>query len=83
MFTKQQRDALLKGSLSRIICDNTDINETPLDSFVFEKYPSGYISCDNIPSVNLEYWKEEKSEGQSCDAPYSFHVFNFVLGENM
>lgn len=63
VFAQHQRAALLNGSLSRIICDNTDIDELLPDSFVFRKYPSGYTSCDYLPSVNLEAWKEEESQG--------------------
>lgn len=63
MFTQQQKTELLKVSLSRIICDTTDISEVPADSFKFGKYPSDYVSCDDIPSINLEAWREEKSRG--------------------
>lgn len=63
VFTKRQKAALLHGSLSRIICDNTDINELLPDSFIFGKYPSGYTSCYHLPSVDLEAWKEEASQG--------------------
>lgn len=63
MFTQQQKAELLKGSLSRIICDNSDIKEIPPDSFIFRKYPSGFISCNHIPSLNLDAWREEESRG--------------------
>lgn len=63
MFTQQQKAELLKGSMSRIICDNSDIREVPPDSFRYGKYPSDYISCDHIPSMSLEAWGEEKSQG--------------------
>lgn len=63
MFSKQQKAELLNGSLSRLICDNSDIREILPDSFMFKEYPSGYISCEYIPSVNLEAWREESSQG--------------------
>lgn len=63
MFSEQQKAELLNGSLSRLICDNSDIREILPDSFMFSEYPSGYISCEYIPSVNLESWREEKSQG--------------------
>lgn len=63
MFSQEQRDELLKVSLSKIICENTDITEVPPDAFIFGKYPSGYVSCNNLPAMNLEAWREEKSEG--------------------
>lgn len=63
IFTKLQKAALLNGSLSRIICDNTDIKQLLPDSFLFRQYPSGYASCDQLPAVNLEAWREEESRG--------------------
>ena len=63
VFTQKQKAELLKGSLSQIICDNTDIREVPPDSFGLRKYPSGHISCDCIQSMTLEAWREEKSQG--------------------
>lgn len=63
VFTQQQKAELLKGSLSRIICDNSDIREIPPDPFMFRKYPSEYVSCDHISSMNLNAWREEKSRG--------------------
>lgn len=63
MFTQQQKAELLKSSISQIICDNSDIREVPPDSFRYRKYPSDYLSCDHIPSMSLEAWREEKSQG--------------------
>ena len=63
MFSQQQKDELLNGSLSRIICDNSNIREVPTDSFRFGKFPNDYLSCDHMPSINLEAWREEKSRG--------------------
>lgn len=63
IFTQHQKAELSKGSLSRIICDNTDIREVPYDPFRFGKYPSDYVSCNHIPSMNLEAWREERSGG--------------------
>lgn len=63
VFTPEQKAELEKGSLSRIICDNSDIRRIPLDPFRFRKYPSEYACCDDIPSMNLKAWREEKSPG--------------------
>lgn len=63
VFTKVQQAALLNASLSRIICDNTDIKQLLPDSFLFRTFPSGYTCCDQLPSVNLEAWREEESQG--------------------
>nr|XP_046269407.1 thyroid peroxidase-like [Scatophagus argus] len=80
MFTQQQKAELLKGSVSRIICDNSDIREVLPDSFRFKKYPSGYISCDHIPSINLEAWREEKSQDlEQCGTPRTIRNGDFIL----
>uniref|UniRef100_A0A3Q3G266 Thyroid peroxidase n=1 Tax=Labrus bergylta TaxID=56723 RepID=A0A3Q3G266_9LABR len=63
IFSQQEKVELLKGSLSRIICDNSNIKEVLADSFRFRKYPSGYIPCEHIPSMNFEAWREKKSPG--------------------
>lgn len=63
VFTKLQKAALLNASLSRIICDNTGITQLLPDSFLFRRYPSGYTSCGQLPSVDLEAWREEESPG--------------------
>uniref|UniRef100_A0A3B4WRT4 Thyroid peroxidase n=1 Tax=Seriola lalandi dorsalis TaxID=1841481 RepID=A0A3B4WRT4_SERLL len=80
MFTQQQRAELLKGSLSRIICDNTDLREVPYDSFIFGKYPSDYVSCNYIPLMNLEAWREERSEDlKRCGSPAKIKNGDFIL----
>ncbi|XP_038822870.1 thyroid peroxidase-like [Salvelinus namaycush] len=61
VFTQGQRVELLRHSLSRVICDNSEVKEAPLDPFRFGKYPDGFLLCDNIPSMNLEAWREEPS----------------------
>uniref|UniRef100_A0A3P9BJI8 Thyroid peroxidase n=1 Tax=Maylandia zebra TaxID=106582 RepID=A0A3P9BJI8_9CICH len=45
VFTQQQKEELLKFSLSHLICDNSDIGEVPLDPFRLGKYPSHYNYC--------------------------------------
>ncbi|XP_047183230.1 gamma-2-syntrophin isoform X1 [Scophthalmus maximus] len=80
VFTEQQKAELLKGSLSRIICDNTDIGEVPYDPFRFEPYPSNYVSCDRIPSINLEAWREERSRDlELCGSPKRIENGDFIL----
>ncbi|KAM9842993.1 thyroid peroxidase [Aulostomus maculatus] len=63
VFTQQQRAELLKASLSKIICDNTEIRELPVDPFTVGKYRSEHRACTHIPSMSLEAWREEKSQG--------------------
>lgn len=61
VFTSAQRDALSKITLSRIICDNTHIEEVPDDAFSFSNYPQGYSSCNTLPEFDISAWKEDIS----------------------
>ncbi|XP_059829139.1 eosinophil peroxidase-like [Hypanus sabinus] len=58
VFTQKQRQALTNISLSRIICENTGIQQVPVNAFQFNPFPEGYVQCNRIPKVNLEDWKE-------------------------
>uniref|UniRef100_A0A3Q2NW59 Thyroid peroxidase n=1 Tax=Fundulus heteroclitus TaxID=8078 RepID=A0A3Q2NW59_FUNHE len=80
VFTQQQKEELLKSSLSQIICDNTDIQEIPKDSFAFAPYPAGYVGCSEIPSMSLEAWREEKSHDlQLCGFPRPIKNGDFIF----
>lgn len=80
VFTWRQRAELLSASLSRVVCDNSDIGELPRDAFTFHKFPSGYVSCDLIPSVDLEAWREEASSGlEVCSHPGIIKNGDFIL----
>ncbi|XP_067863990.1 myeloperoxidase-like [Heptranchias perlo] len=58
VFTASQQQALQKVSFSRLICDNSRIEELPRDAFRFRLYPEGYVNCTQIPQVDLSAWKE-------------------------
>ncbi|KAF7479325.1 Hypothetical predicted protein [Marmota monax] len=57
VFTKRQRRALSRISLSRIICDNTGITTVSRDIFRANIYPRGFVSCRQIPKLNLSAWR--------------------------
>ncbi|KFO89319.1 Myeloperoxidase, partial [Buceros rhinoceros silvestris] len=57
VFTPQQRCALARISLSRIICDNTRISKVPRHIFQVNRYPYGFVSCREIPKLDLRAWK--------------------------
>ncbi|KAG8580283.1 hypothetical protein GDO81_007222, partial [Engystomops pustulosus] len=78
VFTPKQKQELEKHSLSRVICDNTGLTHTPPDSFLMAKYPEGFASCDNIPGMSLEAWKENLEEGESCGRPKKIENGDFV-----
>lgn len=57
VFTKRQRRALSQISLSRIVCDNTDITMVPRDIFRANTYPQDFEHCNRIPRLNLSAWR--------------------------
>uniref|UniRef100_A0A3B5M3C4 Thyroid peroxidase n=1 Tax=Xiphophorus couchianus TaxID=32473 RepID=A0A3B5M3C4_9TELE len=80
VFTRQQREQLWKTSLSRIICENSDIQEIPADPFRLAQYPAGFLHCSAVPALSLEAWRDEPTGQRSapgtsspspCSAPPS------------
>ncbi|XP_038669916.1 myeloperoxidase-like isoform X1 [Scyliorhinus canicula] len=59
VFTASQQQALRQISFSRLICDNTRIEEIPRDVFRYRPYPEGYVGCNHISPLDLSAWKEE------------------------
>ncbi|KFP76593.1 Myeloperoxidase, partial [Apaloderma vittatum] len=57
VFTPQQRFALAKISLSRIICDNTHISKVSRHIFHANRYPYGFVRCNYIPKLDLRAWR--------------------------
>ncbi|XP_068089369.1 thyroid peroxidase [Hyperolius riggenbachi] len=79
VFTEAQRLELEKHSLSRVICDNTGLTHVPPDAFLTGKYPDDFVSCDSVPSLDLQAWKENTDEGTSCGLPVKIENGDFVL----
>ncbi|NXH16687.1 PERM Myeloperoxidase, partial [Bucco capensis] len=57
VFTPQQLSSLASISLPRIICDNTHISKVPRHIFQANRYPCGFVSCSQIPKLDLRAWK--------------------------
>ena len=55
VFTEKERLEISKASLSRVICDNTEIQTIQPDAFLSDQTR---VNCNTLPSVNLEVWKE-------------------------
>ncbi|XP_030006989.1 eosinophil peroxidase [Sphaeramia orbicularis] len=60
VFTPQQRAALSKVTISRIICDNTGIRAVPRDAFNIASRGNRLTNCSNIRSLNLSAWREPR-----------------------
>ncbi|XP_060118309.1 thyroid peroxidase [Heteronotia binoei] len=78
VFTNSQRHELRKYSLSRLICDNTDVSALPLDAFMLGKFPEDFQSCENIPNINLEAWQETLQPEVTCGLPTRVQNGEFV-----
>ena len=63
MFTEAQRHQLARHSLSRVICDNTGLPSVPPDAFLVGRFPRDFESCENIPGLNLDAWREVLPQG--------------------
>ncbi|XP_027726335.1 eosinophil peroxidase [Vombatus ursinus] len=57
VFTRRQRQALGRISLSRIVCDNSGITTVPRHIFKANIYPKGFVNCKKIPKLNLSAWR--------------------------
>uniref|UniRef100_A0A8C9I2E9 Thyroid peroxidase n=1 Tax=Piliocolobus tephrosceles TaxID=591936 RepID=A0A8C9I2E9_9PRIM len=78
VFTDAQRHELEKHSLSRVICDNTGLTRVPVDAFQVGKFPEDFESCDSIPGLNLEAWRETFPQDDKCGFPESVENGDFV-----
>ncbi|XP_067866359.1 myeloperoxidase-like [Heterodontus francisci] len=74
VFTASQQQALWQISFSRLICDNTRIEEVPWDVFKFRPYPEGYVRCTQIPLVDLSAWKEKMNVTPCGSIPVVAHA---------
>ncbi|XP_048829891.1 thyroid peroxidase isoform X2 [Brienomyrus brachyistius] len=80
MFTDAQRAEIQRHSLSRVICDNSGLNEVPTDPFRLKQYPKDFQPCKNLPTMNLKAWQEDLSkELMPCGSPAELENGDFVF----
>ncbi|XP_047564948.1 myeloperoxidase [Lutra lutra] len=59
VFSRQQRQALTRVSLPRIICDNTGITTVSKNNiFMSNMFPRDFVSCSTLPKLDLTSWKD-------------------------
>jgi len=46
-------------TFARVICDNTGIDQIQTDVFKMAEFPSGFVSCSEIPELDLSAWRED------------------------
>ncbi|XP_062338520.1 eosinophil peroxidase-like [Osmerus eperlanus] len=69
VFNSRQRASLTSVSLSRIICDNTDINMVPRDPFRIRSSSNPLVSCNRLLPLNLSPWTERACEPDCLQGP--------------
>lgn len=73
VFTPSQLRQIRQGTLSRVICDNTDgINAIQPDAFLSNQ---SRVSCTGLPEVDLSAWQEE-----TCFMRVRVRQHNFDVG---
>uniref|UniRef100_A0A8C6R058 Thyroid peroxidase n=1 Tax=Nannospalax galili TaxID=1026970 RepID=A0A8C6R058_NANGA len=81
VFTDAQRRELGKHSLSRVICDNTGLTRVPVDAFLVGTFPQDFEPCEDIPSMDLEVWREAFPQDDKCGFPDKVDNGDFVYCE--
>ncbi|KAM4794761.1 myeloperoxidase-like [Rhinophrynus dorsalis] len=60
VFTEAQRRAIERVTLARVICDNTNINQVPVNVFMGNQFPRDFVNCSRIPTLDLNPWRRTK-----------------------
>lgn len=59
VFKPEQLIQIKQYTLSRVLCDNGDnITRVSKNAFILPKLQGGFISCEEIPQVDLNLWSE-------------------------
>jgi len=82
IFKPTQLTQLRQVTLARVICDNSDnIKHVQKDVFGIVQSHAEYLPCEQLPSLDLSFWKECCNEQDSCSkSDRSFTVSSFVQG---
>ena len=46
-------------TFARVICDNSDVSRVQRDVFRLADFPSDFVSCNDIPALDLNPWRED------------------------
>ncbi|XP_007894576.2 eosinophil peroxidase [Callorhinchus milii] len=75
VFTEPQKLALTSVSLSRIVCDNSNIKTLPPDAFNYAPNRQGHVTCDQLKRVDLSAWREDVEVTPCGSVPVIAHGF--------
>merc|ERR1739838_58191 len=67
-FTSQQLENLEALTFARVICENTGLDRVQADVFRTGVFPDNFRSCDQIPQIDFERWRENPEVGD-CGVP--------------
>nr|AIY27455.1 thyroid peroxidase [Fukomys anselli] len=82
VFTEAQRQELEKHSLSRVVCDNSGLTHVPRDAFRVGRFPQDFESCERIPGLDLEAWRETFLQDDRCSLPDKVEDGDFMHCED-
>nr|XP_037271145.1 peroxidasin homolog isoform X3 [Rhipicephalus microplus] len=73
-FTAEQREELKRSSLARVLCENGDnITHVTRDVFTLpDRQPGGILHCTEIPSLNLDHWREQSPDPECPEVRSKF-----------
>ena len=59
VFSPEQLLQIKQSSLARVICDSSDgITQVQKDVFLMVESREEYLSCDEIPKMDLKMWSD-------------------------
>ncbi|MGH0149173.1 UNVERIFIED_CONTAM: hypothetical protein FKN15_062838, partial [Acipenser sinensis] len=74
-FTPGQLTQIKQTSLARVVCDNSDnITRVQPDVFQVAEFPHGYVSCEEIPRMDLRMWQDCCED---CQTKGQFNALSF------
>ncbi|XP_045541192.1 peroxidase-like [Papilio machaon] len=60
-FTQEQLYEIRKMTVARLICDHGDsVDSIQPYAFILPNYKNEITNCSNIPSINWEFWRDQK-----------------------
>lgn len=71
VFAPEQLDEIYKTTLSKVICDNTNVNMIQYDPFVSDKFR---VNCSYIDGMDLSKWQESCYIKVESDEKIKFDV---------
>ncbi|KAK2585041.1 hypothetical protein KPH14_008561 [Odynerus spinipes] len=75
-FTKEQLNEIRKASISRLFCDNGDnIELMQPKGFELVSDRNPLYKCQNLPSVDLSFWKDYAQETRSNEDHQTHYVY--------